>query len=299
MHIAAVSDIHMRSGGVDEALLEVIRNRVTDSQPDVFIVAGDLSEKLVDLNLALSRIKVEDCINLYVAGNHDIWFEEDIGIGSLEKYSRLIQEKCEENGFIHLPNAPFIQDDIAIVGSIGWYDYSFRREDLGIPIENYETKQYRDSYWRDLYCVDWTFTDQEATDLLNDKLKYDLDTLPNKVKKVIYVSHHLPFRNLTLYKDRLPWDFFSAFMGAESTGEILLKDERIRLTISGHSHVRTKLQLDNLLAITVPVGYGRPEEDRLDSFVDSAIAELRIDDNGVEIIHFVEGDICEDLDYSF
>jgi putative phosphoesterase len=299
MHIAAVSDIHARSNGLDKDLLEAIRNRAANHTPDVFIVAGDLSERLDDLDLALSSIKIENCVNLYVAGNHDIWFEEDRGLGSLEKYSKLIQEKCEENGFIHLPNTPYIQEDLAIVGSIGWYDYSFRRIDLDIPLDNYKAKQYRDSYWRDLYCVDWTFTDQEATDLLNEKLRYDLKTLPAKVRRIIYVSHHLPFKELTFYKDRLPWDFFSAFMGAVSTGEIVQNDKRIILTISGHSHIRTKLELDNLLAITVPIGYGRPEKDDLDTLADSAVAELKIDDNGVEILHFIEGDICEDLEYSF
>ena len=56
MHIAAVSDIHARPNGLDKDLLEAIRNRAANSTPDVFIVAGDLSERLDDLDLALSSI---------------------------------------------------------------------------------------------------------------------------------------------------------------------------------------------------------------------------------------------------
>ncbi len=299
MRIAAVSDIHARPNGVDNDLLRAIRERVTEFDPDVFIIAGDMNEQIKELEHNLSKVRVDGCKNLYVSGNHDIWFEEDKGIGSLEKYSHLMKEACERSGFVHLPDEPCLVEDIAFIGSIGWYDYSFRCEDLDIPLENYEMKQYRDSYWRDLYCIDWSLTDVEATSLLNQKLIYDLETLPESVKCVVYISHHLPFLELTLYKDRLPWDFFSAFMGAVSSGEILKQDSRVVLSISGHSHIRSVLKLDSLMALTVPVGYGRPHKDDLDSFVDSAIAEIIIRDNEVELLHFVEGDLCQNLPYSF
>jgi putative phosphoesterase len=299
MRIAAVSDIHARAKGEDADLLEAIRKRVSEHNPDVFIIAGDMSESLDNLGVSLSAIRVDNCSNLYVAGNHDIWFEDKEGYGSLEKYSHFIQEVCEDNGFIHLPNTPFFFDKIAVIGSIGWYDYSFKRESLDIPIENYEMKQFHGAYWRDLYCIDWTLTDYEATDFLNRKLEYDLRTLPDDIQTVIYVSHHLPFKELTLYKDRLPWDFFSAFMGAVSTGEILLNDKRVKLSISGHSHIRTALKKESLLAITAPLGYGRPKPEELDDFVESAIAILEIENAHPDIVHFVEGDICEDMEYSF
>ena len=299
MRIAAISDIHVRSQRADDALIEGIRNRVEDLAPDIFVIAGDISHRLDDLRDALSKLKITGCENLYVAGNHDVWFEEEIGLGTLEKYSKAIGEVCRDTGFIHLPDGPYVTGDLAFVGSLGWYDYSFRRMDLDISEEQYEKKQYRGSYWRDFYCVDWTFTDKEATQLLNEKLQYDLNALPDSVQRVVYVSHHLPFQDLTLYKDKLPWDFFSAFMGATSTGKILQEDSRVILSISGHSHIRKILELEHMSAATVPLGYGRPTLDVLDEFVSSAIAEIVIEGKSTKFPGFIEGDICAGLPYYF
>ncbi|MFW9849791.1 MAG: metallophosphoesterase [Candidatus Thorarchaeota archaeon] len=299
MRIAAISDIHIRSDGKDEALIQAINQKLEDISPDVLIIAGDISHDIYLLEETLMKLKISDAACLYVAGNHDVWFEEEKGLGSLRKYSTLIGEACERAGFQHLPDHPLIKDDIAFVGSLGWYDYSFKRDDLDISEETYADKHWKEFYWRDYYTIDWSYTDEEVTALFNSKLQYDLDILPNQVSKIVYVSHHLPFKSLTLYRDSLPWDFFSAFMGSESTGNLLLNDERVILTISGHSHIRKKVEINGLTAMTVPLGYGRPKDDNFESLVHDAIAEIEIQDGKLKILHFIEGDICEDLPYSF
>jgi putative phosphoesterase len=297
MRIAAVSDIHVRNDGSDKRLLETVRDRVESLSPDVFIIAGDISDKLRILSDSLDILYQPDSKNLYVAGNHDIWFEEEIGIGSLEKYSKKIGEVCEKNKFMHLPDNPYIVDNMAFVGSIGWYDYSLRRYDLQIPDKAYQGKEFKGEVWFDLFSVDWEFTDPEATDLFNRKIEYDLVNLPRNIERVVFVSHHIPFRELSYYKGRLPWDFFSAFMGAESTGEILQKDSRVILSISGHSHVRKRAKMGDLVAVTVPLGYGRSSDEELEGLVKSAVAEIVIEGNSVDIPNFVEGDICAGLPY--
>lgn len=297
MKIAAISDIHVIPDGSDGAILDSIRECIEEIDPDVFVIVGDVSDDLTVLSDSLSILKAKNCVNLYVAGNHDIWFEEKGGPGTLEKYSNVIGNLCLQNGFQHLPDSPYIKDEVAIVGSIGWYDYSFRREELDIPIENYEQKEYRGAVWYDIFRVDWGFTDYEATELFNKKLEYDLKTLPLDVRYVIYASHHLPFQNLTIYKDRLPWDFHGAFMGAVSTGKILSADNRVRLSISGHSHVRNIADNGKIKSITVPMGYCRPRQENRSSFVKNAVAEINFDDGQVEVHNFVKGDLCEGLPY--
>ncbi|MFX1604522.1 MAG: metallophosphoesterase [Promethearchaeota archaeon] len=297
MRIAAVSDIHVLQDGSDEPLLIKVRERVEEINPDVFVIAGDISDRLDVLSDSLAKLRLKDCTNLYVAGNHDIWFEEEGGPGSLEKYSRVIGEVCTKNGFLHVPDAPVIKGNYAFVASIGWYDYSFRREELDIPIENYEQKEYRGSVWYDLFRIDWGFDDTEATDLFNQKLQYDLRTLPEDVKHVIYVSHHLPFQKLTVYKDRLPWDFFGAFMGAASTGKIIENDGRVILSISGHSHIRNMITISGIVSITVPLGYGRPNSERVNEFVKNAVAQIEIEGTKVQVSDFVKGDLSAGLPY--
>jgi putative phosphoesterase len=272
---------------------------VDEISPDVFVIAGDISHELSQLEESLTKLKRTDAACLYVAGNHDVWFEEDKELGSLEKYSKSIGDACERAGFTHLPDNPFVIDDIAIVGSMGWYDYSFKREDLDISEEQYAEKHWKGSFWRDYYSIDWSYTDKEVTELFNSKLQYDLDTLPADVNTIVYVSHHLPFRELTLYRGHLPWDFFSAFIGSESTGEILKADGRVLLTISGHSHIRKKIEINGLTAMTVPLGYGRPTDGGFDYLAQDAVADIEIKDGKIQLHHYVDGDICEDLPYSF
>jgi len=243
LKIAAISDLHVLPDDGDRELLESIKRRVEEISPDVLVIAGDISDHLSVLDDSLSQLYIESCANLYVAGNHDIWFEDEGGPGSLEKYSRKVGNICQKNGFIHLPDSPHIKENTAFVGSIGWYDYSFRRPELDIPMEHYEQKEYRGAVWYDLFKIDWAYSDIEATNLFNRKLEYDLTTLPDNISQIVYVSHHLPFRNLTIYKDRLPWDFHSAFMGAQSTGKILENDDRVVLSISGHSHIRNLVDI--------------------------------------------------------
>ena len=242
MRVAAISDIHVRSDGSDEKLILEIHERVKELNPDVFVIAGDISASVTILADSLSKLHVDDCINLYVAGNHDIWFEQDKGLSSLEKYSHTIGDVCKKHGWLHLPDQPYIMESTVFIGSLGWYDYSFRRADLQIPEEAYEEKQFEDAVWYDVFNVDWYLTDKEATNLFNRKIEYDLSVLSDKVERIVFVSHHLPFKELTVYKQRLPWDFFSAYMGAISTGKILLDDNRVILSISGHSHIRNKIR---------------------------------------------------------
>ena len=52
-----------------------------------------------------------------------------------------------------------------------------------------------------------------------------------------------------------------------------------------------------LTAITVPLGYGRPDLDKLDDFVRDAVAVIEITKDSVNIPDFVKGDICADLPY--
>jgi hypothetical protein len=56
-------------------------------------------------------------------------------------------------------------------------------------------------------------------------------------------------------------------------------------------------KVGNLVAVTVPLGYGRPSDEQLTSLVESAVAEIVIDDSGIDIPNFVEGDICAGLPY--
>jgi hypothetical protein len=86
-------------------------------------------------------------------------------------------------------------------------------------------------------------------------------------------------------------------MGAKSTGELLLEDTRVFLSISGHSHIRNLIQAGRITAMTAPLGYGRPGSDKLAEFARDAVAEIDIEGMTVSVPGFVTGDICAGLPY--
>ncbi|TFH04338.1 MAG: hypothetical protein E4H14_14975 [Candidatus Thorarchaeota archaeon] len=50
--------------------------------------------------------------------------------------------------------------------------------------------------------------------------------------------------------------------------------------------------------MTVPLGYCRPNLDKLDDFVKDAVAVIEVTENAINIPDFVKGDLCADLDYN-
>jgi len=55
--------------------------------------------------------------------------------------------------------------------------------------------------------------------------------------------------------------------------------------------------IGGITAITVPIGYGRPEQNKLDDFVRDAVAVIEITEGSINVPNFVKGDICADLSY--
>jgi hypothetical protein len=59
-----------------------------------------------------------------------------------------------------------------------------------------------------------------------------------------------------VYKDKLPWDFFSAFMGSKGLGEICANEPLVNHALFGHTHAKRKPQIvRGVTTISSPVGY--------------------------------------------
>src|SRR6516162_6563099 len=129
--IAVTADLHWghRRGAEETRLLaDALRART----PDVLILAGDLGTGPL----------FAECLGLFadlpsrkvlVPGNHDIWVRpEDGDLDSLGMYERELPEMAAELGFHFLDIAPLLlpEADLALVGSINWYDYSWARDAL-------------------------------------------------------------------------------------------------------------------------------------------------------------------------
>ena len=125
MKIVTVADLHYNEEARPRA--EALAHAACASEADVLVLAGDCAadgpEFIPDV---LSLFADFDGPRLMVPGNHDLWQHE----GPFET-ARLLEETLPEiaaaHGFHCLDRAPFVVGDTAFVGSMGWYDFSFRQ----------------------------------------------------------------------------------------------------------------------------------------------------------------------------
>ncbi|MCK4602873.1 MAG: hypothetical protein KAU28_10435, partial [Phycisphaerae bacterium] len=107
--------------------------------PAVLVLIGDIAgADLSILRECLQLFRRFDGLKLLVPGNHCLWCRD--GEDSLRRYERTIPAVAAEEGFGVLDHKPAMLDGVGLVGSIGWYDYSFRCESLGIPTDFYRAK---------------------------------------------------------------------------------------------------------------------------------------------------------------
>lgn len=266
MLIAFTSDIHIDNSKENSLILEYLLESLLKEPPDVFIIAGDVSQHLTIINKALSILKDIKVEKLFIPGNHDIW-KEDINNNSYLKYFSLLPRVVAENNFYPLWLKPVIFQDTGFCGSMGWYDYSLANKDKTLFSEqDYQQKQMQKTTWMDKHYVrflvdDKLLSDKEITDLLYNRFVEQCESIYDKCQKIIAVFHHLPFREMVHYKSNPQWDYFNAFMGAEKFGQYLKSKPKIKLVIAGHSHYKTKLVIphthaqSSLIALSSPYGY--------------------------------------------
>ena len=264
MRIACLTDFHIDYGPLNREALPYLAVEIEKAAPDVVAIAGDIATNLNSLAVTLKALSGFARTNVFVPGNHDVWCR--IGEGpkkpgcSRRRYERDLAEASERGGFHYLPSHPLIVNGVGFAGTIGWYDYSFRRPDLDdrITLDHYRSKQYGSHQWYDVVCADWGASDEEVAQSMEADLARDLDTLTREhAQAIVCVTHHVPFRNCVEYKGFVGWDFFSAYMGSEGLGRIMLDRPSVRLALFGHTHTIYDTQVKHIRCVCPPVGYLR------------------------------------------
>lgn len=264
MRIGITSDIHTDISPANDHIVKYIASEVQKAELDVFVICGDISPGIMTLSRTLSAFHDVDigCKKLFVAGNHDIWLVSMNGnITSQDKYL-LITEICKVNEFHHLGNSPIIVGDIGFCGTIGWYDYSYKNKKFPITNKSYERKTLAGSVWNDVNYAKWNAPDPEVARNFEIELQNQIDSIRDRVSRIIAVTHHVPFQDCVTYRNELPWDFFSAFMGSAGLGEICKREPLVTHVLFGHTHAEFFKNIDGVQAVCSPVGYlNKPPKD--------------------------------------
>lgn len=241
MKMFFASDLHYRVRSEGDAAVRALANHLrapNADKDDVLVLVGDL---------ATDDEALRDCLRLFagfpgrkcaVAGNHDVWVEN--GESSWTRYRRL-SAIFRAQGFHPLEDEPLVIGGLGLAGSMGWYDYSFRDEEIGIPLYSYSKKTFPGAegpLWNDANLVHWGMPDEDMARWQAERLERHLGMLWRCDEKIVAI-HHVPTKRL-LFHPRwiLPREtrFANAFLGSERFGEIAVL-HRASLVVNGHIHM--------------------------------------------------------------
>lgn len=286
VRIACFSDPHsdiQKARGYPHFLTS-LRKFLEGLDINVILVTGDIAGSTAECQKFFDEISFENIHQLFVPGNHDIWVNSQSEDGSWIKYYQILPELCKEHGWGFLPKHPIIIDEVGFTGSIGWYDYSTRNEnwDAKFSIEDYMGKTNPDDgrVWMDRDFVRFGHSDTLVAEHFNAELLEDISWLlgrqltgyrkipgisesshinlnTHSIRKLVVGTHIVPFKSMVQHMHNTNWDYFSAFIGNKSLGEMLTQVSNLIdvVSISGHTHYPQHLILSGIQALCVPFGY--------------------------------------------
>lgn len=233
--IVVTSDLHL--GITSEATLRSLAGGIADEQPALTVLAGDLGEPLANFHSCLRLFADLPGEVAVLAGNHDVWAR--VGHSSQELWERLLPDAVRGMGMLWLEEGDWRRGDLAVVGSLAWYDYS--AVDPGVPPyapEDFAAR--KGGYNLDGRFVDWAWTDPEFAARLGDGLCERLERLAAdaSVRAIVVVTHVPLFEEQLSRRPYDPrWSFSNAYFGNLTLGQRVAEVGKVRRVVSGHTHV--------------------------------------------------------------
>jgi predicted phosphodiesterase len=276
MRLLVTADLHYNHAK-SKPLADNVIDRMNADGGDVLLVVGDTATTAGDaLEQCLSRFQFTGP-KLFVAGNHELWTQGD---DSHAIFTEELPRRVRALGWQWLETEPFVSGDVGIVGSVGWYDYSFAQANLGIPRRFYEHKispgaaarfeEHESLFipnddippaameifarWNDGRYVKLGRRDEVFLDEILVRLGSQLESMRAK-RHVIAAIHHLPFRELLPPPRTAQWDFAKAYLGSEAIGQLLRRYDNVTQVFCGHSHFPAEAQVGAIRAVNVGSGY--------------------------------------------
>jgi len=279
MRIIATADLHYDIGRSRQPALD-IADEICRQQADALLILGDAAGR--DPGILRDCLHLFDRFNgrkFFVAGNHDIW--TDPGGDSLDRLECELPAICRQTGFHPLDIEPALADDIGLVGSIGWYDFSYRPAELGIPIRFYEEKIAPGAAarlagfehlladrsdipvpafdigtrWMDGEHIHLPMSDLEFCRHLLKRFDEHLMWLSDRCGRIVVALHHIPFPELVPKSEKPGWAFANAFLGSGQFGQVIRRFPKIRYVLCGHSHAPDRQQIAHVECINIGCTY--------------------------------------------
>ncbi|MDY6796077.1 MAG: metallophosphoesterase [Actinomycetota bacterium] len=297
MRIAFTSDLHVDISQRNWELVPYLNEVLKIVEPDVFVIAGDISPELGDIEYTLDCFSTLRCLKLFVPGNQDIWVlsesMQEQGHDSYEKYYFYLPELCRRNDFVPLWMEPAVVQGVGFVGTIGWYDHALKP---GVKEPDFDKvdRSLVDSVWSDMRWACWSDIsmmieggvapvrrpDMEVAREFNLRLDQDLEAFSREasVEEVVSVTHYPPFQELVKAGRENKGE--SLFPVSRDMANILLSYPKVSLSISGHIHSRKDIMVGNIRAVSCPVGYRNRDHRRYQDIVKDCLEVIYLIDRG-------------------
>ena len=247
--LLAISDLHV-AYPENRAHAETLRPGHDD---DWLLVAGDVAERVDDVEWTLSLLARRFARVVWAPGNHELWTSKNdpVQVRGVPRYERLV-EVCRSLGVI-TPEDPYVSwNGVTIVPLFIGYDYTFRPEGTSTKEEALEvaqnagvvcTDEYRlhpDPYpSRDAWCAARLASTRERLDALSGP--------------VVFVNHYPLVRQPTRV---LRYPEFAQWCGTEHTADWHLRYDAA-CVVYGHLHIPRTTWYDGVRFEEVSVGYPR------------------------------------------
>jgi hypothetical protein len=284
MRLFITADLHFNHPGSGPLAAAVI-DEMNRAGGDALLIVGDTA--------AADGDDIERCLSLFnfkgpklfLCGNHELWTR---GPDSHALFTADLPRRVAALGWQWLETAPFVTPNFAIVGTVGWYDYTFASPRLAIPHRFYDAKvspgaaeylgradlepnaadvtaEARDmaARWNDGKFVKLARTDGE---FLAERLAQFEANLAGvaRVPQVIAATHHVPFRELLPPTRFNRYEFAKAYLGSERLGQALLRYLNVTHLFCGHSHVPARAQIAHIHATNIGSSYRQKTFESLD-----------------------------------
>lgn len=246
MRIAITADLHWGHHARGMAACRELFAWLEEHPPDVLILAGDIGTGSL-FGDCLSQLAGLPCVKALIPGNHDVWVSPEAEHDSLYLYEQHLPAISTAHGFHYLDAGSLVlpEADLALVGSINWYDASWSldklRERFPEELHRLHSKRFSRGRHNDANFVRWPLDDASFTARIVAIFEEQLAEALRRAGRAIVVTHHPPFYALGFPRpepptslDSLLWD---AFCGNRSLEEVLARHaERIVFAFCGHTH---------------------------------------------------------------
>ena len=133
---------------------------------------------------------------------------------------------------------------------------------------DFERRSHNERVWQDSIKAIWNRSDRQTHDWFIERLNASFKKAASD--ELVVVTHMLPIEEFTVPVPNETWDYFNAFLGSRSLGELIMSQSNVRYAVSGHVHYRKTIEKNNIEFICQCLGYRTEWQDNDDPFIEVA-----------------------------